>query len=144
DVTSETFARALRYRSSFDPRKGDEVAWLLGIARRCIADAQAVGAGEVELFDQVAAPGELEIQSIERLDLRQAVLALDPYERELIARRDGADLKARRTAEPLGARTKTVEVHRPRAQGRLRTLLDEPGDEASPRSARTRARPKPS
>ena len=35
DITSETFERALRYRNTFDPHKGDAVAWLLGIARRC-------------------------------------------------------------------------------------------------------------
>ena len=39
DVTSETFERALRYRGSFDPRRGDPAAWLIGIARRCITDA---------------------------------------------------------------------------------------------------------
>jgi DNA-directed RNA polymerase specialized sigma24 family protein len=39
DVTSETFERAFRYRDSFDPNRGDPVAWLIGIARRCIADA---------------------------------------------------------------------------------------------------------
>src|SRR5437588_7031406 len=39
DVTSEAFERALRYRDSFDPRRGDPASWLIGIARRCIADA---------------------------------------------------------------------------------------------------------
>ena len=34
DLTSETFERALRYRKSYDPRKGEPVAWLLGIAKR--------------------------------------------------------------------------------------------------------------
>ena len=143
DVTSETFARALRYRSSFDAKKGDQVAWLLGIARRCIADVQAVGAGEVELFDRVAAPVELETQSIERLDLRRAVLALEPYERELIALRYGADLKARQIAELLGARTNTVEVQLHRALDRLRTLLDEPEDETRQHTAHERSRPRP-
>jgi capsular polysaccharide biosynthesis protein len=38
DVTSETFERALRYRDSYDSRRGDPAAWLIGIARRCIAD----------------------------------------------------------------------------------------------------------
>jgi len=143
DVTSETFARALRYRSSFDPKKGDPVAWLLGIAGRCIVDAHAVGAGEVELFDQVAAPGELESQSIERLDLRRAVLSLDPHERELIALRYGADLKARQIAELLGQRTNTVEVQLHRALDRLRTLLEEPEDETTVRAAHGRSRPRP-
>src|SRR5581483_821431 len=39
DVTSQTFERALRYRDSFDGRRGDVVGWLIGIARRCIVDA---------------------------------------------------------------------------------------------------------
>ena len=61
DVTSETFARALRYRDSYDPKKGEPIAWLLGIARRCIADAHAVGRqDELRAVDQVAAPGDLE------------------------------------------------------------------------------------
>ena len=38
DVTSQTFERALRYRDSYDSRRGDPAAWLIGIARRCIAD----------------------------------------------------------------------------------------------------------
>src|SRR5918996_6577270 len=39
DVTSEVLERALRYRGSYDPRKGQPVTWLLGIASRCVADA---------------------------------------------------------------------------------------------------------
>ena len=36
DVTSETVERALRYRRSYDSSKGKPIAWVLGIARRCI------------------------------------------------------------------------------------------------------------
>ncbi len=36
DLTSDVFERALRYRESFDPRKGTPTAWLIGIARRCV------------------------------------------------------------------------------------------------------------
>jgi RNA polymerase sigma-70 factor (ECF subfamily) len=39
DVTSEVFERALRYRRSYDPARGAPLAWLLGIARRCVEDA---------------------------------------------------------------------------------------------------------
>jgi RNA polymerase sigma-70 factor (ECF subfamily) len=143
DVTSETFARALRYRSSFDPKKGDPVAWLLGIARRCIHDAQVARAGEVELPYEVAAPGELEAESVERLDLRWAVLSLEPHDRELIALRYGADLTARQIGELLGERTNTVEVALHRALGRLRTLLAEPEDVASVPPAPERSKPRP-
>ena len=140
DVTSETFARAVRYRSTFDPEQGEPIAWLLGIARRCIANAHAVGAKEVELFDQVAAPGELEAESIERLDLRRAVLALDPRARELIALRYGADLKARQIAELLGERTNTVEVALHRALDQLRMQLE---PEEKPGRLRARKPSKP-
>jgi RNA polymerase sigma-70 factor, ECF subfamily len=143
DVTSETFARALRYRSTFDPAKGDPVAWLLGIARRCIHDAQAVGVGEVVLPYEIAASGELELESVERVDLQRAVLALEPRARELVALRYGADLTARRIAELLGERTNTVEVALHRAIAQLRVLLAEPEDEATPEPARGRSRPKP-
>ena len=141
DVTSETFARAVRYRSSFDPEEGEPIAWLLGIARRCMFDVRAVGAKEVELFDQVAAPGELEAESIERLDLRRAVLALDPRARELIALRYGADLKARQIAELLGERTNTVEVALHRALAELRAQL-EPDEETARPLAREPAKPR--
>jgi RNA polymerase sigma-70 factor (ECF subfamily) len=141
DVTSETFARALRYRSSFDPKQGEPIAWLLGIARRCIADARAVGRGELELFDQVAAPGELEAESIERLDLRRAVLSLDPRARELVALRYGADLKARQIAELVGDRTNTVEVALHRALDQLRGQL-EPEEERRRRPAREPSKPR--
>src|SRR5258708_39310302 len=46
DVTSTTIERAIRYRASYQPDKGPPVAWLLGIARRCIADRL----GEPEAF----------------------------------------------------------------------------------------------
>jgi len=36
DLTSETFERALRYKKSYDSTKGEPIAWLIGIARRCI------------------------------------------------------------------------------------------------------------
>ena len=41
DATSEVFENALRYRASYDPRKGEPIAWLLGIARRTVKAALA-------------------------------------------------------------------------------------------------------
>src|SRR5215831_1927703 len=38
DVTNDTFERAIRYRKTFDRSKGTPTAWLIGIARRVIAD----------------------------------------------------------------------------------------------------------
>jgi RNA polymerase sigma factor (sigma-70 family) len=132
DITGETFARALRYRDSFDAAKGDNVAWLIGIARRCIAEHFA-GRGEL-LADAPdgAAPGSLAEDSIRRLELARALATLDARDRELVALRYGADLKARQIAELLGLRVNTVEVALHRVLKRLRVELE--ADEA-PRAA---------
>jgi RNA polymerase sigma-70 factor (ECF subfamily) len=124
DVTSETFERALRYRKSYDPRKGEPVAWLLGIAKRVVDG----GWNNVELVSEDADspdPTDLEETALRRLTIARAVATLDARDRELIALRYGADLTARQIAELLGARTNAIEVALHRALGRLRTVLGE-------------------
>jgi RNA polymerase sigma-70 factor, ECF subfamily len=129
DVTSDTFERALRYRSSYDPRKGEPVAWLLGIARRCVAEALVGRAETVAELPEVAAALEVEDEAARRLDLRAAVLGLDDRDRELIALRYGADLTARQIGELLELKTNAVEVALHRALGRLRSRLEGDGDD---------------
>ncbi|HEY7708115.1 MAG TPA: sigma-70 family RNA polymerase sigma factor [Gaiellaceae bacterium] len=122
DVTSETFERALRYRKSYDARKGEPVAWLLGIAKRVVDG----GWSKTEFAtDDLDAPDttDLEEETIRRLTISRAVEALDERDRELIALRYGADLTARQIAELLEARTNAIEVALHRALGRLRGIL---------------------
>jgi RNA polymerase sigma factor (sigma-70 family) len=122
DVVGDTFERAVRYRDSYDHRKGPPAAWLIGIARGRIADLHLpTSAGEPE--EDVAAPGDMELEFIERQDLERAVGRLGDRDRELIALRYGADLSAREIAKQLGMETNAVEVALHRALGRLRTLL---------------------
>jgi RNA polymerase sigma-70 factor, ECF subfamily len=133
DVTSETFERALRYRESFDPRRGEPVGWLIGIARRCIDDAfrrRREIAGEAT---DTAAPGDLEREAAARVDVVRAVNQLSSQDRELIALRYGADLTARQIAEVLGSKTNSVEVALHRALNRLRsTLAGNPPGQSAP------------
>lgn len=127
DVTSETFERALRYKKSYDPQKGEPLAWLIGIARRLIEGRPL----SLELLSEppdIAGEGELEEAVVRRLSLSRAVSTLDKRDRELVALRYGADLTARQIAETLGLRTNAVEVALHRALGRLRTTLEEPDD----------------
>ena len=130
DVTGEALARAVRYRSSYDPRKGAPVEWLIGIARRCADDALGRRPGESVRredpagADQVA-PGDLAEDAVERLSLRAALAQLGDRDRELIALRYGADLSARRIGALLDMRTNAVEVALHRALGRLRVELDD-------------------
>lgn len=123
DVTSETFERALRYRSSYDPTRGQPAAWLVGIARRCIEDARAPRPTPVSELPDGAGPGELAEDAIRRLDLATALAALGERDRELIALRYGADLTARQIAGLLDLQTNAVEVALHRALERLRTTL---------------------
>ena len=130
DATSDTFERALRYRSSYDPRKGPPVAWLLGIARRCVDDVVAARIPTEGEPEERPAGGDLEGEAATRLDVTAAVAELDERDRELIALRYGADLKASQIAELLGLKTNAVEVAIHRALKRLRERLEsrEPED----------------
>jgi RNA polymerase sigma-70 factor, ECF subfamily len=123
DVTSTTFERALRYRDSFDPAKGSAQAWVLGIARTCIADNfRANAVSQAELHD-VRTGESVESEALERLTVQAAVARLGDRDRELIALRYGADLKVREIAALLDERTNTIEVALHRALARLRDDL---------------------
>jgi RNA polymerase sigma-70 factor (ECF subfamily) len=130
DVTSEVFERALRYRHSFDSSKGTPVAWLIGIARRCIEQPADPVRPAPDAGADVEAPGVLEDDAATRLTVRAAMARMDDRDRELLALRYGADLTARQIAELLDERTNTVEVALHRALARLRGLLDDGDDEA--------------
>lgn len=129
DVTGETFARAVRYRDSYDPSKGAPVDWLIGIARRCLGDELSRRRPEPDPPETIAS-GDLEQDTVSRLALWQAVARLGERDRELIALRYGADLSARQIALQLDMATGAVEVALHRALGRLRPLLEERPDEA--------------
>jgi RNA polymerase sigma-70 factor (ECF subfamily) len=139
DVTSDVFERALRYRASYDPSKGDPASWLIGIARHrlWLGHPPTVPLEEAE---EPTEPRDLAADSIERLTLQAALAELDDRDAELLALRYGADLKARQIGEALGMRTNAVEVALHRALGRLRAILDEPPRKETPRRAGTRIR----
>jgi RNA polymerase sigma factor (sigma-70 family) len=132
DVTSEAFERALRGRHTYDPSRGTPIAWLLGIARRCIADAAAARVQTVADPPEVAEATDVEARAVARLSLAAAIALLDEREHDLLALRYGADLTARRIGEVLGMRTNAVEVALHRTLLRLRDLLE--GDELSART----------
>jgi RNA polymerase sigma factor (sigma-70 family) len=133
DITSETFERALRYRKSYDPKKGEPVAWLIGIARRCVE-------GRPPTFElssehaEAADHRDLEDDALRRLDLAGAVGRLEDRDRELIALRYGADLTARQIGAILDMRTNAVEVALHRALERLRDRLEPDEPRRSPTS----------
>ena len=129
DITSETFERALRYKKSYDSSKGEPVAWLIGIARRCIEGrplSLELSSERLETADH----RDLEDDALRRIALSAAVGHLEERDRDLIALRYGADLTARQIAELQGAKTNAVEVALHRALGRLRAHLE--GSDSEP------------
>jgi RNA polymerase sigma-70 factor (ECF subfamily) len=142
DITSETFERAVRYRASYDPAKGTPLSWVLGIARRCTNDALgARGMTNLELLD-VVAPGDLEAETAERLELEAAFARLSADDFELLSLRYGADLTTKRIAEVLDSTPGAVRVALHRAHTRLRILLEDGGREPS-REPRIQVQPAP-
>jgi RNA polymerase sigma-70 factor, ECF subfamily len=127
DATSETFERALRYRESFDRRRGEPVAWLIGIARR-VVDSQLSARRDSSFASvpDVAAPNDVAAEALDRLELARALDKLDDRARELVALRYGADLTTRQIAELLELRTNTAAVALHRALQQLRRDLEEP------------------
>jgi RNA polymerase sigma factor (sigma-70 family) len=128
DVTSEVFERATRYRSTYQPSKGDPVAWLLGIARRTLADRYATIVSAPRPQDGLpdrADGADLEASAIRRLTLEEAIGALPDRDQELLSLRYGADLRARQIAAVMEMETHAVEVALSRALARLRTLVGE-------------------
>jgi RNA polymerase sigma factor (sigma-70 family) len=124
DVTSAAIERALRYRSSFDPRRGKPQSWVIGIARTCVDDyfrSRVVAEGELR---DAAGHDELERDTLLRLSVDAAVAALDDADRELIALRYGADLSTRQIGAILQMKPNAVDVALHRARERLRGQLE--------------------
>jgi RNA polymerase sigma factor (sigma-70 family) len=131
DITSETFERALRYKDSYDPRKGEPAAWLIGIARRCLAAAPPPMPVTADV-DETPAPDDLEEQATRRIDLHAALGKLSQRDRELLALRYGADLTAAQIGELLGLATNAVEVALHRSRDRLAAIIAGLDDGESP------------
>jgi RNA polymerase sigma factor (sigma-70 family) len=124
DVTGDVLERALRYRASYDPRRGTPIAWLVGIAQRVLVAPQRPAA--LPLRDAVA--GDRFEEAVHgRVTMAAAVAALPPRDRELIALRYGADLPDGQIAEVLSMSPGAIRVAAHRALARLREELAEPG-----------------
>ena len=123
DVTSEVFVRALRYRGSYDPAKGQPITWLTGIARTVlIENGQSPQMLGEDALPALVEPSQEE-RTDERLALTDALAHLSERDRELLALRYGADLKAKQIAALADMDTHAVEVALSRALARLREIV---------------------
>jgi RNA polymerase sigma factor (sigma-70 family) len=130
DVVAETFARALEHRDQYDASRGPAIAWLFGIARNEIAGAirrgrvaesyrRRVGMTVIELDDEAA-------EAMERhmgVDLRDALAALAPEQREAVVRRVLAEEPYAAIADRVGCSEQVVRKRVSRGLASLRQSL---------------------
>jgi RNA polymerase sigma-70 factor (ECF subfamily) len=130
DVVAETFARALEHRDQFDASRGPAIAWLFGIARNEIAAGvrrgrvadgyrKRVGMTLIELDDEAAEAMERHMH----VDLRDALAALAPEQREAVFRRVLAEEPYAVIADQVGCSEQVVRKRVSRGLASLRQSL---------------------
>jgi RNA polymerase sigma factor (sigma-70 family) len=128
DVTALAFERAYRRRRTFDRRRGEERAWLFGIARNAALDELrrrrrlAALAGDPP-DERLPAPDGAEV-ALRRTVVRSALASLSPRERELVALKFGAGLSGGEIAKVLGMSETGVSTFLYRTMGKLREACD--------------------
>jgi RNA polymerase sigma-70 factor (ECF subfamily) len=127
DLTSETFERALRVWSRYDPARGPALPWLVTIARRIALDhfrsdtrrrgRELRAAAEVHTSRSVDDHGDLPPNMAAALD------TLTQAEREVVALRVLLDLDGAEAAAVLGITPSACSTQLHRAMTKLRKEL---------------------
>ena len=131
DVTALAFERAYARRRSFDRRRGDERAWLFGIARNAALDElrrrRRTAALVVEpegLAEDAPASSDDDELALRRAAVRAAIAQLAPRERELIALKFHAGLTNAELASVLGVSVSNAGTMLHRAVQKLRSAVN--------------------
>jgi RNA polymerase sigma-70 factor (ECF subfamily) len=136
DAVADTFERLLRTRVRFDRRKSSEKTWIYTIALNIVRDQARRAAAETRALERATAPGPAShhlLDEIEnRNELRSALAALSPEEREAVALRFGGELAIAEIARVLGTSRATAHGRVYRALQKMRAKLAEgpPGADA--------------
>jgi RNA polymerase sigma-70 factor (ECF subfamily) len=131
DLTSETVVRAVSGFAGYDPRRGSDRAWLLGIASRVFArhcEQSASGRDALVRLEGYRVLDEDEIDELtERIDaeregalLLRRCAQLPAHEREAIELVDLEELTPKEAAQALGISHGAVRKRLSRARSRLK------------------------
>ena len=128
DVTALAFERAYRRRRTFDRRRGEERAWLFGIARNAALDElrrrrrmAALITDPADGDDRVLDVGDDEVEgALRRTLVRDALAELPGRDRELIALKFHAGLSNAELARVLGISESNAGTLLHRAMNKLR------------------------
>jgi RNA polymerase sigma-70 factor (ECF subfamily) len=129
DITALAFERAYRRRKTFDRRRGEERAWLFGIARNAALDElrrrKRLASLTVDPED-VSETGDddgAEV-ALRRTAVRAALAELAPRDREVIALKFHAGLRNTELARVLGVSETAAGTLLYRAMEKLRKACD--------------------
>ncbi len=132
DLTQQTFERALRSWSRYDPSRAAVATWLLVIARNLLVDhhradrsarqqpLHELDGGHMALVAS-ADPPDLGLAP----DLEQALASLAPRDREIVALRFGGELTGPEIAEATGLSLANVQQILSRSLRRMRAAMDD-------------------
>jgi RNA polymerase sigma factor (sigma-70 family) len=128
DVTAQAFERAYRKRRTFDRRRGEERAWLFGIARNAALDElrrrRRLAALAGEPADEDSSDESVDV-ALRRTAVRSALETLSGRERELVALKFHAGLSNGELARVLGLSESAVGTRLHRVMEKLRKACDE-------------------
>ena len=133
EATAQVFVNAWRGRSGFDAERGSMAGWLLGIARRAVADIRAAAARERalrEALEQVR-PVEQDTPSpdqlVDRLLVADAMAQLRPEQRRAVGLAFYDGLTHSQVASTMGLPLGTTKTHIRRGLAVLRRRLEVDG-----------------
>ncbi len=134
DVTSEVFTRAMTSSDRFDPERGSQVAWLVGIARHTTADWWRKRRPE-DPSDDVPdppdaggewadVPGTRAVLSEAEAGLRRHLGLLSEREREAVLLRFAAELSSPEIGAEMGISPTAARMLVHRGVTKLREVVD--------------------
>jgi len=135
DLTSDTFMKALRSYSRYNPSRAAPLTWLLRIARNTVTDHQRarkrrsslhVSLDRVpDLVSRMPSPEERVLKEERIQALLNSVRLLRAADQELLSLRYGGGLRNGEIAERLGITRNAVVVRIHRALHRLRKIVNQ-------------------
>ena len=147
DLVAATFVTVLTAAGSYDPRRGEPTAWLLGITARLVANARRRRARESAAMARIAGRRLIDQSDIDRLEERidaarssQAVLAalsrLRPRAREALLLVGADGLSPAQAARVLGISPAAFRMRLSSARRTLdKAVADQPRGEPDSRNS---------
>jgi RNA polymerase sigma-70 factor (ECF subfamily) len=131
DITALAFERAYRRRRTFDRRRGEERAWLFGIARNAALDELRRRSRTARMAADPEDPAAAEAiedgaeVALRRTAVRAALAGLPAREREIIALKFHAGMSNAEVAKVLGVSESNAGTLLYRTMEKLRKACDE-------------------